>query len=138
MDRLLRRGADWVIILVLVAIAAIVLFASVAKAQQPGSGILCNTQMEIESLAALAETGSTPVEAIEAVNTNAGTVTCGVIHFLASEIEVVHRMTVKGHDMVILKLMILAVMTPQGPIPAGVVQYTMAAAQGFVPARLGI
>jgi hypothetical protein len=47
-------------------------------------------------------------------------------------------MTVKGHDVVIPKMTVVAVITPAGPVPASIVQYTIAAAQGFVPARLGI
>jgi hypothetical protein len=33
---------------------------------------------------------------------------------------------------------ILAVMTAHGPVPADIIQFTLAPAQGFVPARLGI
>ena len=139
MDKLLKKGADWTIIIVMLAIALIVLFVVPAKAQpQPGQGILCDTLEQVESLAALAETGANPVEAIEAVNTSAGSAACGVIRFISSEIEVVHRMTVKGHDVVILKLTIVVVITPAAPVPAGIVQYTIAAATGFAPARLGI
>jgi hypothetical protein len=105
---------------------------------KPGSGILCDTREQVESLAALAETGATPVEAIEAVNANSGTAACGIMQFLSEEIEVLTRLTVKGYDVVILKIKLLAVMTPHGPVPTDLVQYTLAPAQGFVPARLGI
>ena len=53
------------------------------------------------------------------------------------EIEVVHRLTVKVYDVVILKLTIAAIITPR-PVPASLVHYTIAAATGFAPARLGI
>jgi hypothetical protein len=139
MDKLLKKGADWTIIIVMLAIALIVFFVVPAKAEpQPGQGILCDTREQVESLAALAETGANPAEAIEAVNTSAGSYACGVVQFISSEIEVVHRMTVNGHDVVILKLTIAAVITPDGPVPASLVQYTIAAATGFAPARLGI
>jgi hypothetical protein len=138
MDKLLKKGADWVIIMVFVAIAMIILAASVRADIAPGAGILCNSKEEIESIAAHAETGFTPVQAIDAVNGSAGTTACGFVQFLSSEIEVVHRMTVQGNDVVILKMMIVAIMSPTGPVPASIVQYTIAAAEGFVPARLGI
>lgn len=138
-DKHLKTGADWVLIVIIMALVALALFALPVKAEpKPGSGILCDTREQIESLAAHAETGFNPVEAIEAVNKDAGSAACGVIQFISSEIEVVHRMTVKGHDVVILKMTIAALITPMGPMPANLVQYTIAAAEGFVPARLGI
>jgi hypothetical protein len=138
MDKLLKKGADWVIIMVFVAIALIILAASVKAEPRPGTGLLCNTQQEIVDLAAHAEAGYKPEDAIDAVNKASGETACGFVNFISSEIEVMTRMTVKGHDVVILKLTVMAVITPQGPVPAGIVQYTMAAAEGFVPARLGI
>jgi len=138
-DKRIKITADWAIIIVMVLIATCVLFAANARAEiAPGMGILCNTKEEVESIAAHAETGFKPDQAIEAVNTAAGSTACGYVQFLSSEIEVVHRLTVAGHDVVILKMTIIAVMSPEGPVPANLVQYTIAAAEGFVPARLGI
>jgi hypothetical protein len=138
-DKRIKIGTDWAIIIVMVLIASCILFAVNAKVEpKPGMGILCDTQQQVENLAAHAETGFNPVEAIEAVNKDAGSAACGVIQFISSEIEVVHRMTVEGHDVVILKMTIVAVITPMGPMPADLVQFTIAAAEGFVPARLGI
>lgn len=138
-DKRIKITSDWAIIIIMVLIASCFLFAANARADiAPGVGILCNSQEEIESIAAHAETGFTPVEAIDAVNGSAGTTACGFVQFISSEIEVVHRITVKGNDVVILKLTIVAVMSPTGPVPASIVQYTIAAAEGFVPARLGI
>ena len=138
-DKRIKITNDWAIIIILMLIASCILFAANARADiAPGAGILCNSQEEIESIAAHAETGFTPVQAIDAVNAAVGAGSCGFVQFLSSEIEVVHRLTVKGNDVVILKMTIVAIMTPSGPVPAGIVQYTIAAAEGFVPARLGI
>lgn len=138
-DKHLKNGADWALIVIIMAAVAILLFALPVKAEpRPGVGILCDTREQVESLAAHAETGFKPDEAIDAVNKSAGSHACGFVQFITSEIEVVHRLTVKGHDVVILKMTIAAVITPNGPMPADIVQYTIAPATGFVPARLDI
>ena len=121
-DKHLKGGADWLLITVILAIVAIVLFAVPARAEmKQAKGLVCDTQEQIENWLTLFHNGTPGEEALEQVN--AGTTACGVLHVVA-DIEEVKEGAFNGQPFVIYKLTLMAVMTPMGPIPVDpLVQY---------------
>ena len=125
MDKLIRKAADWTIVIVFVAIALIVFFVVPAKAEiQQARGVSCDTQEQMENWLMLFITGTPGDEALELVN--AGTNACAVLHVIA-DMEEVKEGTINDQSFVIYKMTLMAVMTPAGPIPVEpLVQYMAA------------